>query len=59
MSLARLLYVVGFPLAVLLLGAWAYVTFVGPGWGWMHLFLIVGMVLLYWRIVRGDSPPAR
>jgi hypothetical protein len=57
MPFARLLYRIGYPLAVLMLAAWAYVTFLGPGWGTMHLFLILGMVLLYWRIVRGDAPP--
>jgi hypothetical protein len=42
-----------------MLGAWGYVTFFGPGWGWMHAFLTLGLTLLFWRIVRSDNPPKR
>jgi hypothetical protein len=59
MPRSRAISLVGYPLALLCLGFWAYMTFLGPGWGWVHLFLIVGMVVLYWRIVRGDAPARR
>ena len=58
MRLMRVLYFVAYPLAALMLVAWAIVTFFGPGWGWMHLFLTLGVSLIFWRIVRGDRPPA-
>ncbi len=46
-----------YPLAAVMLVVWAYVTFFGPGWGWIHLLLTLAVSLLFWRIVRGDSPP--
>jgi hypothetical protein len=58
MALRRVLHAVAYPLAALMLGAWALVTFAGPGWGWMHLFLTLGVTLLIWRIVQGGAPPA-
>lgn len=58
MRVMRPLYNAAYPLAALMLLAWAYSTFFGPGWGFMHLFLTLGVSLLIWRIVRGDSPPA-
>jgi len=54
----RALYVIAYPLAAAMLIAWAIVTFAGPGWGFMHLFLTLGVSLIFWRIVRGDRPPA-
>jgi uncharacterized membrane protein len=59
MSVSRFLYLFATPIAVLMLGAWGYVTFFGPGWGWMHAFLTLGVTLLFWRIVRSDNPPKR
>jgi len=58
MSFARRLYTFAYPIAAIMLAAWAYVTFLGPGWGIMHLFLTLGVFLLFWRIVKGDRPPA-
>ena len=57
MTFARNLYKTAYPLAAAMLGAWAYVTFLGPGWGIMHLFLTLGVALLFWRIVKSDQPP--
>ena len=57
MSFARQLYRFAYPLAALMLVAWAYVTFLGPGWGIMHLLLTLGVSLLFWRIVKSDQPP--
>jgi len=57
MSFARRLYAIAYPLAAIMLIAWSYVTFFGPGWGIMHLFLTLGMSLLFWRIVKSDKPP--
>ena len=58
MPVMRALYVIAYPLAAAMLIAWAIVTFAGPGWGFMHLFLTLGVSLIFWRIVRGDRPPA-
>lgn len=57
MRALRLLYVIAYPLAAVMLVAWAIVTFFGPGWGIMHLFLTLGVSLIFWRIVRSDQPP--
>ena len=58
MRLMRALYVIAYPLAAAMLIAWAIVTFAGPGWGFMHRFLTLGVSLIFWRIVRSDRPPA-
>jgi hypothetical protein len=57
MRVTRSLYTVAYPLAAVMLAAWAYVTFFGPGWGVMHLFLTLGVSLIIWRIVSSDRPP--
>ena len=54
----RALYLIAYPLAAAMLIAWAIVTFAGPGWGFMHLFLTLGVSLIFWRIMRSDRPPA-
>jgi hypothetical protein len=59
MPLMRMLHAVAYPLAVLMLAAWALVIFAGPGWGWMHLFLTFGVVLLIWRIVQPNPPKTK
>ena len=58
MAFSRALYRFAYPLAAAMLIAWAYVTFAGPGWGWMHLFLTLGVALLFWRIVQRSPPQA-
>jgi hypothetical protein len=58
MRLMRVMYMIAYPLAAVMLVAWALVTFAGPGWGFMHLFLTLGVSLIFWRIVRGGRPPA-
>jgi len=43
--------------AVVMLVAWAFVTFTTAAPGWIHLLLTGGVFLLIWRIVvRGTSP---
>ena len=58
MRLAPLLYRFAYPLAAAMLVVWAWSTFLGPGWGVMHLLLTLGVSLLFWRIVSADRPPA-
>jgi uncharacterized membrane protein len=54
MTLPQLLFRFAYPLAAVMLGVWAYVTFFGAGWGWIHLLLTLGVSLLFWRVVRSD-----
>ena len=42
--------------AVVMLVAWAGVTFTTDAPGWIHLLLTGGVFLLIWRIVRRDTP---
>ena len=43
-------------IAVVMLVAWAFVTFTTAAPGWIHLLLTGGVFLLIWRIVvRGTS----
>ena len=45
-------------LAVVMLVAWAYVTFVvNNAPGITHALLTAGVSLLIWRVVRRSSPP--
>lgn len=45
-----------FPLAMLMLGAWAVWTFAfAPAPGWVHLLLTLGVFLLVWAIVARDD----
>jgi uncharacterized membrane protein len=37
--------------AIVMLAGWAYVTFTRTAPGWIHIFLIMGMFLLIYRIV--------
>ena len=50
-------------LALLMLAAWAYVTFaLAPAPGWVHLLLTAGVFLLLYRVVvrgTGDAPGPR
>ena len=41
---------IGLVAALVMLVVWAIATFVYEGPGWIHLFLSVGMFLLFWRI---------
>ncbi len=54
----RLLFVAAYPLAIIMLVTWAVVTFAFSGPGWIHLFLSLGLFLLIWRIVAGDTEDA-
>jgi hypothetical protein len=47
--------------AVVMLIAWAVVTFTTEAPGYVHLLLTIGFFLLIWRIVARSSgrPPAR
>ncbi len=37
--------------AIVMLAGWAFVTFTRTAPGWIHIFLIMGMFLLIYRIV--------
>lgn len=41
---------------IVMLVAWAGVTFTTEAPGWIHLLLTGGVFLLIWRIVRRDIP---
>ena len=41
---------------IVMLVAWAGVTFTTDAPGWIHLLLTGGVFLLIWRIVRRDTP---
>jgi hypothetical protein len=46
-------YILG---AVLMLAAWAWITFTTTAPGWVHLLLTAGVFLLIWRIVVRGTP---
>lgn len=51
---------IGIVAAVLMLIAWAVVTFTTEAPGYVHLLLTIGMFLLFWRIAaRGSGPGPR
>ncbi|HEY7878801.1 MAG TPA: hypothetical protein VIC55_11270 [Gemmatimonadaceae bacterium] len=54
----RLLYVIAYPLAAIMLVFWAVMTFAFSGPGWVHLFLSLGLFFLIWRIVAGGTEDA-
>ena len=58
-AVVRVLHVIAYPLAAIMLIGWAIATFAFSGPGWVHLFLTLGVFLLIWRIVEGSTPAAR
>lgn len=46
---------IGIVAAVLMLVAWAAVTFTTEAPGYVHLFLTIGIFLLFWRIIARNG----
>ena len=49
---------VGVPLSLVMLAAWAAVTFTIEAPGWIHILLTAGVFLLIYSIVARGTPPA-